>query len=147
LERFGGKNITWGLSECPVIDERAVYAIPGGRRALAVAIDKRSGEVIWQSEPLAATGDDAEFESASYVSPILIRFNGRRLLVGCSLRHLVAIDADTGKLQWTTPRPTQYSVLAMSPVLTATGLFMAAPHGSPGSLFELIAPGEDGKVG
>jgi hypothetical protein len=30
-ERFRGENITWGLSECLIMDERAVYATPAGR--------------------------------------------------------------------------------------------------------------------
>lgn len=151
LERFGGRNITWGLSECPLVDERAVYATPGGSKALMVALDKRTGELLWQSEPLRSaekdSGAEKEFETAGYVSPILIRFNGRRLLVGCSLRQLFALDADTGKFQWVVPRPTQHSVLAMPPVLMRNAVFMAAPHGPPGTLYQLVPAGDDGRIG
>src|SRR6185295_10296151 len=48
LERFGGENITWGLSECLLVDDRAVYATAGGREALLVALDKRTGAILWR---------------------------------------------------------------------------------------------------
>jgi outer membrane protein assembly factor BamB len=137
LDRFEGRNITWGLSECPLVDERAVYATAGGSKALLVALDKRSGEEIWRSQPLRDR-DQSEFESAGYASPILVRFDGRRLLIGCSLRHLFCADADTGAIQWTVDRPTAHSVLAMMPVLVGDAVFTTAPHGRPGTLYRLV---------
>lgn len=129
LKKFHGENITWGLSECLLVDERAVYATAGGRDALMVALDKKSGEVIWKSGSLN--------ESAGYVSPIYIRSGDRRLIVGCSLRNLFCIDASNGKIQWTRPMPTAYSVLAMPPVLVGETVFMTAPHGKGGKLFKI----------
>lgn len=140
LRRYGGENITWGLSECLLVDERAVYATAGGRDALVVAFDRSTGQERWRSEPLPAAGAEGGVDNASYASPILVRFAGRRLLIGASLRNLYCADADTGKLQWTRPRPTSYSVLAMMPVLVGDAVFMSAPHGPPGRLHRLIAP-------
>jgi len=86
-------------------------------------------------------------ENASYVSPILVQFANRRLIVGCSLRNLYCVEADSGEIQWTRPIPTAYSVLAMMPALVNDGIFMTAPHGKGGRLFKLIAPGAaSGKV-
>jgi outer membrane protein assembly factor BamB len=144
LERFDGGNITWGLSECPLVDEKAVYATAGGSKALVVAFDKRTGELLWQSESLRAADGDRAVENASYVSPILVKFAGKRLLIGCSLKHLYCVDADTGKLQWTVPRPTRYGVLAMMPVLVGDAVFITATHGPPGQLYRLIAPEQPG---
>jgi outer membrane protein assembly factor BamB len=144
LERFGGKNITWGMSECLLVDERAVYATAGGDKALAVALDKNTGELLWKSAPLHDSEGDRSLENASYVSPILVSFAGRRLLIGCSLRHLFCMDAATGKIQWTRRIPTAYSVLAMMPVLVGDAIFMTAPHGRPGKLYRLVSPAEAG---
>ena len=80
LERFGGKNITWGMSECLVVDERAVYATAGGTDALLVALDKKSGALLWKSAPLMDSEGERGVENASYVSPILVAFGERRLL-------------------------------------------------------------------
>jgi outer membrane protein assembly factor BamB len=140
LSRFRGENITWGLSESVLVDERAVYATAGGRDALLVAFDKKSGDILWRSEPLFDSTNKQSLENASYASPILIRFAGRRLLVGCSLQHLYCADAETGKIQWTKRRETSYSVLAMSPTLVGDALFMSAPFGPPGALYRLVTP-------
>lgn len=148
IERFRGENITWGISECLVVDDQAVYAVAGGRDALLVALDRQDGRVLWQTEPLLDVEAKGAVENAGYAAPILLRFAGRRLIVGASERHLYCADADTGKLQWTRPRPTSYSVLAMSPVLVGDGVFMSAPFGPPGALHRLVAPASpDQKIG
>ncbi len=144
LARFGGENITWGLSECLLVEDDRVYATAGGSEALLVALDARTGAVRWQSAPLRDLEGDGGVEPASYVSPIRVNFAGRRLLIGCSLRHLYCADADTGAIQWTRRRPTSYSVLAMMPVLIGDAVFMSAPHGPPGRLHRLVAPARPG---
>ncbi len=148
LERFRGENITWGLSECLLVDERAVYACAGGREALVVALDKTSGEVLWKSAPILEGGETGAAETATYAAPIFVRFAGKRLLIGCSARRLYCLDAATGEMQWTRPRPTSYSVLAMSPVLAGDGVFMTAPLGPPGQIYRLSTPtSPGGKIG
>ena len=140
LERFGGENITWGLSECLVVDERAVYVTAGGAKAFVVALDKRNGEILWQTKPLLDPASGGSAESAGYAAPILVKFADRRLLIGSSSRHVFCVDVETGELQWSRPRPTSYSVLAMSPVMVGDAVFVTAPFGPPGALFRLIAP-------
>lgn len=148
LARFGGRNLTWGLSECLVVDEGVVYATAGGREALLVALDAVTGAVRWRSAPLRDAEGGEEAETAGYASPILLRYAGRRLLVGVSLRHLYCADADTGQLQWTRRRPTSYSVQAMMPLLVGDGVFMTAPYGLPGRLYRLTPPATpDGLIG
>ena len=137
LRQFGGTNITWGLSECLLADERAVYVTAGGSEALVVALDKTNGTVLWKSPPLYDTTGERKLESAGYVSPILVKFGGRRLLIGASQRYLYCVDADTGTRQWSRPMPTAYSVLAMVPTLVGDAVFMTAPHGIGGRLWRL----------
>ena len=140
LSRFGGQNITWALSECVLVDQHAVYATPGGRETLLAAFDKKTGKLRWQSGPLFDDEGEHGLENASYSSPILVQLGKRRLLVGCSLRHVVCADADTGRIQWTQRMPTAYSVLVMMPVLVGDGVFVTAPHGRGGKMFQLVPP-------
>jgi len=144
LKQFGGSNITWGMSECLLVDERAVFVTAGGREALVVALDKTNGAVLWKSEPFYDSAGEKPLENASYVSPILVQFGERRLIIGASLRYLYCVDADTGALQWTQPVRTSYSVLAMMPALVGNAVFMTAPHGPGGRLWSLKETG--GKV-
>lgn len=143
MHEFGGENITWGFSECLLVDEEAVYATAGGRDAMIVALDRRTGALRWKIAQADAAPD--KIESATYAAPILVRFAGRRLVIGCTQRQLYCVDADTGALQWTRARKTTYSVLAMSPVLVGEAVFMTAPIGPPGQLYRLVAPAETGE--
>jgi outer membrane protein assembly factor BamB len=148
LGRFGGKNITWGLSEGALVDDDAVYAVAGGSEALLAAFDAKTGALRWQSAPLRDTEGAQAVENASYVSPVLVRFAGQRLLLGCSLRHVFCADADTGEMQWTRRFPTAYAVLASMPAVVDDGFFMTAPHGRDGTFFRLVAPAQaGGKIG
>ena len=70
LERFEGKNITWGISESLLILEDLVYATPCGDEGLVVALNKHSGDTVWATPALAD-------ERPSYASPILISAGGQ----------------------------------------------------------------------
>ncbi len=147
LKRFGGRNITWGMSECLLVDERAVYAAAGGDKAFLVALDPATGAPLWQSAPLVDATKDQTVENASYASPILVAMGGRKLIIGCSLRMAYCVDAANGAIQWTRPMPTAYSVLSMSPALVGDGVFVTAPHGKGGTHFKLVPAGGGGKIG
>ena len=134
LERFEGKNITWGLSECLLVDGRRVIVTPGGAKAAMAALDTRTGETVWATPPVE--GDDP-----AYASPILFRWGGRRILAGCSSRHGLGVDADTGKLLWTVPLETQYRANVASPVYADGGVFFCAPDGPAGARYRLSPDG------
>ena len=46
LDRFGARNIRWGISESPLIDGNRLIVNPGGPGASVVALDKNNGNVI-----------------------------------------------------------------------------------------------------
>jgi outer membrane protein assembly factor BamB len=158
FEQFGGRNITWALSECVIVDGDRVIATPGGTRALVVALNKRTGETVWTSEPLRLGPSPSPAherladpvgvsDHPSYASPVLFELGGRRQLVGCSLRHAFGVDADTGRLLWTRPYPTRYEVIAATPVLVDDAVFVTAPDTSEGGkLYRLRETGGDVEV-
>lgn len=152
VERFDGKVIHWGLSENLLVDGPRVIVTAGGSKGLMAALDKKTGETVWASDPLRL-GESrlpaherlsepfGEVDNASYASPILVTVGGRRQIVNCSLRHVFGVDADTGQLLWTRPMRTRYSVIAMTPVLVGDSIFVTAPHGEGGRLYRLRANG------
>ncbi len=148
FDRFGGKNLTWAMSECLVVDGPRVIVTPGGTQALMAALDKQTGATLWTTEPLRLGQSDppahvrvaeppGEADSASYASPILCEIGGRRQLVGCSLRHVFGVDADTGRLLWSRPIRTKYGVIAATPVLVGDAVFVTAPDTEDGGLYRL----------
>ncbi len=136
LDRFEGKNITWALSECLLIDGVRVIVTPGGKKGLMAALDKHTGETVWTTEPL---GDDR----TSHSSPILFRRGGRRVLANCSSAHGFGVDADTGKLLWTVPLLNRFGVNTATPIYGAGSVFFVTPYGEEGRLYHL-RPGDQG---
>lgn len=148
FDEFGGKNLTWALAECLLVDGPRLIVTPGGSRALMVALDKKTGATVWTTSPLRlgqATSPahervlepDGDIDSTSYGSPILFELGGRRHLVSSSQQHVFGVDADTGELLWTRPLPTRYSVIAATPVLVGDAVFVTAPDTDFGGLFQV----------
>jgi len=146
LERFEGRNITWALSECLLVDEGKVYVTAGGRQSLVAALDARNGATVWASEPLLmGPGGPPEMvraaepagvhDSASYASPILVEARGQRVLIGCSQRHVFGVDARDGRLLWTRPLITRYQVIAATPTFGGDGFFVTAPDAGGGRYY------------
>ncbi|KPK41147.1 MAG: hypothetical protein AMK72_15560 [Planctomycetes bacterium SM23_25] len=137
LERFGGRNITWAISECVLVDGPKVYVTPGGEKAYMAALDSGTGKTVWAGEPL----DDPRTQRTGYASPILLRFGGRRLLVNLALRAMVCVDADKGRIQWTVPRKTRYDAACATPVYHRGGVFYTLPTRSGCVFLALVAEG------
>lgn len=82
----------WGIAESLLIDGEKLYFSPGGPETMTIAINKKNGNLIWKSASL----DD----KPGYVSPILIEFAGKKMIVNVSLGHVFAVDASNGEILW-----------------------------------------------
>ena len=138
LEEFQGRNITWALSECLLVDGPRLIVTPGGEKALMAALDKKTGRTVWTTEPLAE-------DRATHASPILFRYAGRRLIAGCSSGHGFGVDADTGKLLWTVPLRNQYGVNVTPPVYGSGSIFYVTAY-TPAVLYRLHPEGDGIRV-
>jgi outer membrane protein assembly factor BamB len=90
---FGGVSGMWAYSESPLIDGNVLACTPGGKDATMVALDKRTGEVIWKS---AFPGSDM----AGYASLVVANTGGIKQYVAYTASGLVGVDAKTGKFLW-----------------------------------------------
>jgi outer membrane protein assembly factor BamB len=130
LQRFEGAVITWGLAECLLVDGSRLVVTPGGKKAAMAALDKKTGETVWASEPI-------EENKSGYGSPILFELGGRRHVVNASSRHVFGVDADTGRSLWKRPRPSEYQALCFTPVLCGDAVFVTTPGRNGGTLYRL----------
>lgn len=106
---FGGKNITWGIAENPLVYDGKVICQPGGQDASIVALDAKTGGAVWKSVGLS--------ERSAYCSPALLTIDGKRQVVTMLEDHLVGVDAENGQPLWKHPHRNQYAVHPNTPVL------------------------------
>lgn len=90
---FGGQPGEWAYSESPLVDGDAVVITPGGAEATMVALNKKTGAVIWKSAIPGA-------EPAAYASAIVVQAAGRKQYVQFLTKGIVGVDAKTGQFLW-----------------------------------------------
>ncbi len=90
---FNGVPGTWAYAESPLVDGDVLVCTPGGKDATIVALNKRSGEVIWKS---AIPGGD----TAGYASLIIATVDNVKQYIAYTANGLVGVDAKSGKFLW-----------------------------------------------
>jgi len=125
LNKFGGENIRWALAESVLIDGDRLICCPGGRDASVVALDKRTGETVWQTP---STG-----KPAAYASAILADISGLRMVLTMNSEALLAVNAGNGKLLFTFPHQTKYDVNATMPLVQDDHVVISSGYGTTGT--------------
>ncbi|HXI89544.1 MAG TPA: PQQ-binding-like beta-propeller repeat protein [Blastocatellia bacterium] len=92
-KEFDGKPGFWAYAESPLVDGDVVVVTPGGTEATMVALNKKTGAVIWKS---AVPGGDP----AGYASAIVVQAGGRKQYVQFLSKGVVGVDAKTGQFLW-----------------------------------------------
>ena len=92
-KEFDGKPGEWAYAESPLVDGDAVVITPGGAQATMVALNKKTGALIWKS---AVPGGD----EAGYASAIVVQGGGRKQYVQLLSKGIVGLDAKTGQFLW-----------------------------------------------
>ena len=95
MRRFGGRNIMWGLAESPLVFDDKVVCTPGGKAVSMVALNRKTGKVVWECK---GAGD-----RPGYASPILVEYKGLRQIVTVMSESIVGVRASDGKLLWRYP--------------------------------------------
>lgn len=93
LEDYGIENRIFGMVGSPLVVDDKVIVCPGGHDASTIAFHCDTGEEIW------ASGS----ELASYSSPQLVEFQGRRQILNFNAAGLSSHDLATGDLLWHYP--------------------------------------------
>ena len=95
LKDFGGENITWGISESPLVLGDKVLVNAGGPGASIVALNKSNGSLVWKSQS----------DRAGYSSAIPLTLNGLTQVVFFTGQRAVGLDAKDGRLLWEYAKP------------------------------------------
>lgn len=92
VKDFGGGIPGWGYSESVLIDGDRLICTPGGSKGTVLALDKKTGKKVWQSEDLK--------DGAAYASLIPTEVGGVRQYVTQTNSSSVGVRAADGKLLW-----------------------------------------------
>ena len=108
-KEFGGQPGEWAYAESPLVDGDVVVVTPGGAQATMVALNKKTGTVIWKS---AVPGGDP----AGYASAIVVQGGGRKQYVQFLEKGIVGVDAKTGEFLWRYKEVVKGPAQAFTPV-------------------------------
>lgn len=91
-ENFHGTYGKWGIAESILIADDKIIYTPGGDSTTMVALNKETGETVWQSKSLQ--------DNPSYTSPLLIDHNGTEIICTVTENYFIGIRPADGELLW-----------------------------------------------
>lgn len=122
----------WNTGQCPIIDNDVAILAPGGR-SLLIAIDCKTGEIIWETP-------NEDNWKMSHSSIVPMTYENKKMYVYAAVGGLVGISAegdDLGKVLWKT-KAFSPSVVAPSPLILPDGkIFMTAGYGAGSAMLQL----------
>jgi len=127
LEKFGGSNIRWGLSESPLVLADRILVSPGGSGAAIVALSKTDGSVIWKSLR----------DEPGYSSAVLHEANGVREAIYFTGERALGVDVETGKLLWSYNQVANQTANIATPIVRGNYVFLSSAYGTGAALLEL----------
>ena len=92
-DKFEGAFGEWGISESLLLHGDNVYYTPCGEKTTMVALNKITGETVWQSKSLK--------DKSSYVSPLMVDRNGKKQIVTVTENNVIGVNPDNGEIIWT----------------------------------------------
>jgi outer membrane protein assembly factor BamB len=133
----GATEPNWYAGQCPLVDGDRLIVATGGK-ALLIAIDYRSGEVLWESP-------NPRGWSMTHASLMPMDFAGKRNYICCGSGGVAAVSTN-GELLWdSTDWPTTFATCPSPLVLPGGQIFLCSGYGqSVGSMMlQVKAAGEE----
>ncbi|MFP6901984.1 MAG: PQQ-binding-like beta-propeller repeat protein [Opitutales bacterium] len=130
---FGGKMMSgWGYSESPLVDGPWLVCSPSGPDAAIVALDKRTGGLVW-SAPFPRDMGRKGKDGAGYGSVAILETGGSKQYLQMTGRGLLAVDARTGRNLWHYNKIANGTANVPSPVVDGDRVFASTGYGDGGS--------------
>ncbi len=129
LERFGAEQARFGFAESALIDGRRVICTPGGPDASLAALDRDTGEVLWQTKGLS--------QPTGYCSARLVQHSDRPLVLTMLANGVVAVDPAGGEVLWQHEYPHRAGVQPNPPLYHDGMVYVCSGMGTGGALLSL----------
>lgn len=133
---------SWGISEALLIDGNKVYFSPGGPETMTIALNKATGDVIWRSASLK--------DNPGYVSPILVNYAGKKMIINVSLGHVFGVDASNGEILWKVAHEERSGgrdlIKCVTPLFKDGRVYVTGGYDTGGMMVEIAKDGKSAKV-
>jgi outer membrane protein assembly factor BamB len=137
VKDFGAAIPQWGFCESVLIEEDHVICTPGGPGATMVALDKKTGDVVWKSAAPQGGGP-------AYASAIAIEVEGVRQFVNYTANAVVGVRASDGFFLWRDESSANPTANCCAPVAHNNLVLTASGYGKGASALTLSS--KDGKT-
>jgi outer membrane protein assembly factor BamB len=134
LKETNAQKIEWGSASSPLVTSDHIFVQGGkGGDATAVAVDKKTGAIVWKSEAKGLAG---------YATPILIQVDPQQQqLVIFGGEAVYGMDPKTGKTLWTEPWKTDNDINAATPVFSGSHLLVSSSRNFGAMLINVTPAG------
>jgi outer membrane protein assembly factor BamB len=131
LQKYGGSNINWGLSESPLVLSDRIIVTPGGRGASIVALRKTDGSLIWKSQN----------DIPGYSSALLHPIGSIQQAVVFTAERALGVDVNDGRLLWSYNRVANRTANIATPIARGNHVFLSSDYGTGAGLLALTPDG------
>ncbi len=131
LQKLGGRNIGWGLSESPLVVGGRVLVNAGAAGASIVALDKRDGSLVWKSQS----------DEAGYSSAVTVEVGGIAQAIFFTGERALGLRLSDGGLLWDYKSVSNRTANIATPIVRGNRVFLSSNYGTGGGLLELTAKG------
>jgi len=140
---FGGKiESGWGYSESPLVDGDLLICTPGASDAMLVALNKKTGDVVWKGK--APEGKLQGNDGAGYASVIISNAAGVKQYVQLIGHGIVSYDSATGSLLWNYDRVANRTANIPTPIAKDSYIFCSTGYDDGGTaLLEIAKNGKE----
>lgn len=134
---FDGRMMSgWGYSESALVDGDKLLCTPGGPKGAIVALNKKSGELLWQSKDFT--------DAAAYASLLPVDVDGVRQFIQLTGESVVGVGVD-GKLLWRAERKGKTAVIP-TPIYHDHHVFVTSGYGIGCNGFKISKSGDSFKA-
>jgi outer membrane protein assembly factor BamB len=145
FDEFDGKMMSiWGYSESPLVDGDIVLCTPGGRKAVVVALNKRTGDDIWKcrlpkfkSNDAGANGRPLK-DGAGYSSIVVGQCEGKKIYLQLVGRGLIGIDSATGSCLWRYKKVANPTANIPTPIVSGDYVFTSTAYNTGSALLKMV---------
>ncbi|RPH33934.1 MAG: hypothetical protein EHM93_02890 [Bacteroidales bacterium] len=107
-KQYDGRVVKFGITENLLIDGEKLFCTPGGIGANIIALDRKTGSLIWKSKGVG--------EPSAYCSPRIIEYKGVRYLLTITEKSIVSLNPENGEVIWSHDLQYPHGIHSNTPV-------------------------------